>query len=82
MAVASALECEGEAPQPLSCVLDYLRDKQMLLVFDNCAHVFTGVAQLTELLITETPLIHVIVSSREALRLAPLTRSPQHSNPS
>lgn len=51
-------------------------DKQMLLVFDNCAHVFTGVAQLTELLITETPLVHVVVSNRDVLCLTPVSRSP------
>jgi len=79
-AVASALGCAVESPQPLRIVLDYLREKEMLLVFDNCEHVFAGVAQLTELLLTEAPLVQVIVRSREALRLSPVTRSTQRSN--
>jgi len=76
--VASALGCETGQKPPLACVLSYLRDREMLLVFDNCDHVFAGVAQLTELLFGEAPLVHVLVSSREALRLSPRT----HGRPS
>jgi predicted ATPase len=54
-------------------LLAYLQDKEMLLVFDNCEGVSAPVAQLTERLFTEAPLVHVLVSSRGALRLSPAT---------
>jgi DNA-binding winged helix-turn-helix (wHTH) protein len=73
MTVASALGCEIAQQPPLACVLSHLRDKETLLVFDNCDHVFAGVVQLTELLFSEAPLVRVLVSSREALRLSPVT---------
>lgn len=66
-AVAAALGCEVESQQMLSCVLAYLQDKKMLLAFDNCEHVLAGVAQLTERLFTEAPLVQILISSREAL---------------
>lgn len=71
MTVASALGCVKEQQPPLTSVLAYLRDKEMLLVLDNCDPVFAGVAQLTDLLFSEAPLVHVLVSSREAPRLSP-----------
>jgi DNA-binding winged helix-turn-helix (wHTH) protein len=70
IAVAAALGCEAEPQQTLSCVLDYLQDKKMLLAFDNCERVFAGVAQLTERLFTEAPLVQILISSREALHLS------------
>jgi DNA-binding winged helix-turn-helix (wHTH) protein len=74
MTVASALGCEVPGRHPLASLLAYLRDKEMLLVFDNCEHVSAAVAHLTERLFQEAPLVHVVVSSREALRLSPVAR--------
>jgi len=71
--VAVALGCGVQARDPLESLLAYLRDKEMLLVFDNCEGIFAAVAQLTERLSTQAPLVHVLVSSREALRLLPAT---------
>lgn len=72
MAVAAALGFEVEPQQALSCVLGYLRDKKMLLAFNNCEHVFAGVARLTERLCTEAPLVQSLIGSREALHSSPL----------
>jgi DNA-binding winged helix-turn-helix (wHTH) protein len=69
-AVASALGCEEESQRPLISVLDYLRDKEMLVVFHNCEHVFANIAQLMTLLFTEAPRLHVLVSRRGAHRLS------------
>ena len=80
MTVASALGCATKPNQSLICVLAFLRNKDMLLVFDNCDHVFAGVAQLTDVLFTEAPLVHVVVSSGEALRLSPTKYSARSSS--
>lgn len=69
MTVASALGHELPECQPLASLLRYLRDKEMLLVIDNCDHVIAGVAELTDRLLTEAPMVHVVISSRAALRL-------------
>jgi DNA-binding winged helix-turn-helix (wHTH) protein len=65
--VATALGCEAEPPDAQSCVIDYLRDKELLLAFDHCEHVFTGVAQLTERLFTGAPMVNILISSRATL---------------
>jgi DNA-binding winged helix-turn-helix (wHTH) protein len=76
MAVANALGCDIDPQPSLTSVLACLQDREMLLVFDNCDHVLAGVERLTERLFTEAPRVHVLVSSRQALRLSPLARNP------
>ena len=70
MAVASMLQREASSQPVLGDLLTHLKDKELLLVFDNCDHVFAGVTQLTEQLFTEAPFVHVLISSREALHLS------------
>ncbi|HNB54928.1 MAG TPA: adenylate/guanylate cyclase domain-containing protein, partial [Anaerolineales bacterium] len=51
----------------LEILTDYLRAKEVLLVFDNCEHLVEASAQLTTSLLNACPKLHVISSSREAL---------------
>jgi predicted ATPase len=59
---------------------DWLADRDVLLVLDNCEHVVAAVADLVEALIARLPRLHVLATSREPLwaidevnhRLAPL----------
>jgi predicted ATPase len=44
-------------------------DKQILLLLDNCEHLIEAVAELTARLLREAPLLHVLATSREALRI-------------
>ena len=67
MAVASALGCDVVKPHhALAFVLAYLRDKEMLVVFENCDRVFAAVSQFTERVLTEAPLAHVLVANQGA----------------
>lgn len=66
-AVAAAIGCEVEEQRALHCVLRHLHDKKMLLAIDNCEHVFAGVAQLAERLLTEAPRVQILISSQQAL---------------
>lgn len=69
-AVASTLGLIGYAAHdPLPGLVALLVDKPILLVFDSCEHVIDAVAELTELLFTETQLVHLLTTSREALRV-------------
>jgi predicted ATPase/DNA-binding winged helix-turn-helix (wHTH) protein len=68
-AVGAALGCFIQAPDPVSGLLAYLAGKQMLLILDNCEHLIGAVAALAERLFAEAPLVHLLATSREALRV-------------
>jgi non-specific serine/threonine protein kinase len=67
-AVAQALgvrECPG---QPLTeSVKNFLREKQLLLVLDNCEHLIAACAQLADELLTHCADLRILTTSREAL---------------
>ena len=70
-AVTSTL---GVREQPgrslLETLLDYLQSKQLLLIFDNCEHVLSACAQLTDNLLKRCPKLKILANSREALGIA------------
>ena len=67
--IASCLRLEGGGPQSSrDIVLDYLREKHLLLILDNYEHVLSSAAVLTDLLDT-APDVKVVVTSREPLHL-------------
>ena len=45
---------------------DYLREKQMLLILDNCEHVLDDCAQLADALLKRCPGLRILATSREA----------------
>ncbi|HET7466885.1 MAG TPA: LuxR C-terminal-related transcriptional regulator [Candidatus Dormibacteraeota bacterium] len=53
--------------QPLELLAGYLRDKQMLLVIDNCEHVLEAAAELVDEVLKAAPDVRVIATSREPL---------------
>jgi len=53
---------------PKQQLLDYLREKQMLLLLDNFEHVIEGKSLLAEIL-RQAPGVSILVTSREPLRL-------------
>lgn len=65
-AVAAALGYEVEPQQSSIFVLSRLKDKKLLLVFDNCERVLAGIAQLTGQLFTEAPRVQILISSQKA----------------
>jgi predicted ATPase/class 3 adenylate cyclase/Tfp pilus assembly protein PilF len=54
----------------LEALMGYVRDKQMLIILDNCEHLVGACAALAEALLRAAPDLHILVSSREALRIA------------
>jgi predicted ATPase/DNA-binding SARP family transcriptional activator len=50
-------------------ITDYLADRFLLLVVDNCEHVIDAAARLVETLLNAAPHLHVLVTSREPLGL-------------
>lgn len=46
-----------------------LRDRRMLLVLDSCEHVIAATAEMAEQIFQTAPDLHIIATSREALRV-------------
>jgi predicted ATPase/DNA-binding SARP family transcriptional activator len=67
-AVATALGLQESGGIPISEVLnDYVRNRRLLLVLDNCEHLLEASAQLVETLLRLSPGLTVLATSREAL---------------
>jgi predicted ATPase len=69
--VATVLGLRDETGQALTERLaGFLRDKQVLLILDNCEHLLEGCARLSDTLLRAAPNVKIIASSREALGIA------------
>ena len=67
-AIASAFDLREVQNIPFTNILlDYLRAKQMLLIFDNCEHLVEASAQIANQILHACPQVKIIASSREAL---------------
>jgi len=83
-AIATILDLQIRAADPLPGLIARLRDKQMLLLLDNCEHVIEAVASLAAALLRGAAGITILATSREPLRiegereyrLRPLTSPP------
>jgi predicted ATPase len=70
-AVASVLGVKEEAGQDLGdALLRHVRDRQMLLILDNCEHVLTACAALAKSLLQAGAGVRVLATSRDALQVA------------
>jgi predicted ATPase/class 3 adenylate cyclase len=66
--VAMVLGLKEEPGKPIRQTLtDYLKDKRLLLLLDNCEHLLDGCARLADTLVRQCPQVRVLASSREAL---------------
>lgn len=67
-AVAKALGVQESAQQALTDTLEnFLREKQLLLVLDNCEHLLDACAQLARALLGACPQVQILATSREPL---------------
>src|SRR5579859_1203592 len=70
-AVLAALDLRDQAvAEPLAQLCSYLKDKELLLVLDNCEHLLEAAAQLVSEVIRTAPGVRVIATSREPLSVA------------
>jgi predicted ATPase/DNA-binding SARP family transcriptional activator len=66
--IASMLEVKEEAKRPLSVtVTEYLKNKRLLLVLDNCEHLLKASAETVRQLLAECKTVRILTTSREAL---------------
>jgi predicted ATPase/DNA-binding CsgD family transcriptional regulator len=67
-AVAAVFGLSGDHNRDtIELLRDYLREKKLLLVMDNCEQLIDACAHLAEILLRSCPDIHILVTSREAL---------------
>jgi len=55
-----------EGRSVMTAVIDFLHDKKLLLILDDCEHLITACAKLTDELLKNCPDIRILASSREA----------------
>src|SRR5579862_3414671 len=88
--VAAAVGVAEEPGRPLAETLaDALRPRRMLLALDNCEHLLDACAQLSRQLLTSSPGLRLLLTSREPLRVAgetiwevpPLSMAPAGTHP-
>jgi predicted ATPase/DNA-binding winged helix-turn-helix (wHTH) protein len=66
-ALAVSLGIEIDPAMPMTCLIKFLRDKQLLLVLDNCERVVGATAALAISILKGAPGVHVLATSREPL---------------
>lgn len=89
MALGLALGMPVAGGDAVGSMLASLQQGPALLLFDNCEHVIDEVAKLAQRLLREAPGVHILTTSREALRveaewvyrLAPLAVPPRNIAP-
>lgn len=70
-AVAKAFGLQELPFRPLAAIVtDYVRDKQLLLILDNCEHLIAACAHLANDLLHQGARLKILASSREALGIA------------
>src|SRR5262249_37518852 len=67
-AISAAIGATPSEPDPLAGLLAFVADRRMLIVLDNCEHLVDAVAALAEQLHARASELHLLVTSREALR--------------
>jgi predicted ATPase/DNA-binding SARP family transcriptional activator len=88
VARSMGMRLEAEA-QALTLLEDYLEEKRLLLLLDNCEHLIEACARLADALLKACPHLHILATSREALgiegeapyRVPPLSLPDIHELP-
>jgi predicted ATPase/DNA-binding winged helix-turn-helix (wHTH) protein len=68
-AIASELGQLAEGSDPTANLMNFLRRRRMVLILDSCEHLIEAVAALAERIFQEAAEVHVLATSREALRV-------------
>ncbi|WP_448651928.1 ATP-binding protein [Pseudomonas fluorescens] len=66
--LAALLDLTPAEHEPLLSFARSLHARQLLLVIDNCEHLLDDIALISETLLRHAPHVHILATSREALR--------------
>src|SRR6202047_931739 len=83
-AIASAVGLDPQLVDPKQALLNFLRPRRVLIILDSCEHLIEKVAEIADHIFQNSPGIHILATSREALhapgehvlRLCPLDCPP------
>jgi predicted ATPase/DNA-binding winged helix-turn-helix (wHTH) protein len=86
--VTSMLGISVQSDDPVPSLIDWLGDRRLLLILDSCEHVIDGAADFATAVFLAGSQIHILATSREALRvegeqvhrLAPLAVPPEDAS--
>jgi predicted ATPase/DNA-binding winged helix-turn-helix (wHTH) protein len=67
--MASMLGLSVQSNDAMPNLIAYLRDKRILLILDTCEHLVEAVAPVAASIINAAPEVHILATSREALRV-------------
>jgi predicted ATPase/DNA-binding winged helix-turn-helix (wHTH) protein len=67
--LASMLGLSVPTDDATSGLVAYLRNKRILLILDTCEHLIEAVAALASCIFVAAPQVHILATSREALRV-------------
>ena len=67
-AVAIALKVSAPADDPMPALVAFLKDKNTLLVLDNCEHIIDAVTETAEQLLRQCSRLHILATSTEPMR--------------
>lgn len=68
-AIASAFGLTVQSDDPISNLVNYLKNKRTLVVLDCCEHLVETLAPIADRLFREVPDLHILATSREPLRV-------------
>lgn len=66
--LAALLDLPHAEHEPLTTFARNVQERQLLLVIDNCEHLLDDIALISETLLRHAPRLHILATSREALR--------------
>jgi predicted ATPase/DNA-binding CsgD family transcriptional regulator len=69
LTVMQALGIRPQGDESVARMIDYLADKQLLVVLDNCEHLVDECAHLVDAVLQACPRVRVLTTSREPLRI-------------
>jgi predicted ATPase/DNA-binding winged helix-turn-helix (wHTH) protein len=67
--LASMLGLSVQTDDPTPNLIAYVRNRRILLVLDTCEHLIEAVATVTSRIFLAAPQVHILATSREALRV-------------
>ena len=77
---------EQDGCSEMDLLLNFLRDRDLLVLLDNCEHLLNGCPALVDLLLNTCPSLHILITSRVRLNLpgevtyyVPSLNTPDHS---
>ena len=68
-ALAAALGLLVQSRDSTATLVNFLRDRRMLLILDSCEHVIDAAAAMAERIFQETSQVRILATSRETLRV-------------